>query len=223
MVIEMKKLFFLMLLAIIPFLFNNKEIDVVTENKEEVVVFYYNDSILKGIVLEVNNNKINDAFDYLSIKSNSAKSNYETKLNLSNTLNDFKIEDDSIFLYSDTQEDIDSLKQIYITYQFMGYKNVFYNDLLLDYLINPVKSGSNRQRIVSISNEDYIVNDYLTDNKSLDGILECISYLDYEIINYSDNEIIEIEVNKLNNEYYLIIDKTIKFNYDKSLKLIVKN
>lgn len=218
----MKKLFLLMFLFIIPFIFKNKDIEIINETNEEAIIFYYNENILKGIPLEIKEDKIVEAFNYLSINSNSAKKGYNTKLDLNNTLSDYNVLDNDLYLYSEIDEKADSLKQIYITYQFMGYDNIFYNNLMLEYLINPINSGVSKQRIVSIIDGNYIVNDYLTDNKSLKEIIQYINYYDYEILSYRENEAIEIEVNKLNNEYYLIIEKTIKFNYNKSLNLIVK-
>lgn len=211
----MKKYIYLIPLFIIP-IFIKKNVEVVIENSNEEVIFYYNDLEIIGIKMEAFD--INDMFNLMSIKSNSSQ--YKTCLNLNNTLSDYQIKDNDLYLYSKTNENIDSYKQIYMTFIYMGFDNVYYNDLRLDCLINPLGIGNYKTRVLNIINDNYYICDYLSNNSNIENVFKLINV---DVTNYIIDDKIDVYFNQTNENDSLIIYKTLKFNTKKDINLIVNN
>ena len=102
----------------------------------------------------------------------------------------------------------------------MGFDNVYYNDILLDYIINPLGIGNYKIRILNIINDNYYVYDYLSNDSNIENVFKLINV---DVINYVIDDKINVYFNQTNEYDELIIYKTLKFNTKKDINLIVNN
>ena len=120
--------------------------EVITED-ELIYVYYVKDKKVIGVPLRKSNvdkyEQINLTFKYLTEKSNSVSSLYDTYLNLNSKLVSYEIRGDDIYLeVSDNFFDVDKkdiifiLAQVLYSYKELGYSEVYITKdrKILDYL-----------------------------------------------------------------------------------------